>query len=93
MRRPTAFLETAMASVAKTSIETLQIGRALSAIAVVLFHAELTLALDKYLGRSLYPIFRGGDSGVEYFFVLSGFVIVQAHAGDFGRDRVVLPFL
>lgn len=82
-----------MRPVARTSIDTLQIGRALSAIAVVLYHADLTLALGKYLGRSLYPVLRGGDSGVDYFFVLSGFVIVLAHARDFGRDGVVWPFL
>lgn len=77
----------------KTSIETLQIGRAFAAIAVVLYHTEVTLGLDKYLGRGIFPIFYSGDSGVYYFFVLSGFVMATAHADEFGRQGVVLPFL
>lgn len=77
----------------RASLETLQIGRALAALAVVLFHTEVTLGHDKYLGRDLLPIFRSGDAGVDYFFVLSGFVMVTAHAADFGRAGVVLPFL
>jgi exopolysaccharide production protein ExoZ len=77
----------------KTSLETLQIGRAFAALAVVLFHAETTLALPKYLGHEIFPMFAPGESGVYYFFVLSGFVMVTAHARDLGRSDVVLPFL
>lgn len=77
----------------KASIETLQIGRAFAALAVVLFHAETTLGLPKYLGRDIFPIFGPGEAGVYYFFVLSGFVMVTAHARDLGRSNVVLPFL
>ncbi|MCK1397443.1 acyltransferase [Bradyrhizobium sp. 4] len=82
-----------LTSKSRASIETLQIGRAFAAIAVVLYHTEVTLGLDKYIGREIFPIFRSGDSGVFYFFALSGFVMVTAHGDDFGRQDVVLPFL
>ncbi|MFC0242359.1 acyltransferase family protein [Rhodopseudomonas telluris] len=77
----------------KSSIETLQIGRAFAALAVVLFHTETTLGLPKYLGHEIFPLFGPGEAGVYYFFVLSGFVMVTAHARDLGRNDVVLPFL
>lgn len=71
------------------ALDTLQAGRAFAALAVLLFHVELTLALPQYLGRDVLPLFRMGYSGVHFFFVLSGFVILLAHRADIGRaDRV-----
>lgn len=72
-----------------TSLSTLQIGRAFAAVAVVLFHANLTMALPKYFGREVFPLFNEGDSGVHFFFVLSGFVIMFAHAKDIGRPSAL----
>lgn len=54
-------------------------------MAVLLFHVELTLALPRYLGQDILPVFRSGYSGVHFFFVLSGFVIMMAHGHDIGR--------
>ncbi|MCP9626306.1 acyltransferase [Rhodopseudomonas palustris] len=86
-------METSSKVSTRASIETLQIGRAFAALAVVLFHVETTLGLPKYLGREIFPVFEPGEAGVYYFFVLSGFVMVTAHARDLGRSDVVLPFL
>jgi len=67
------------------ALHTLQAGRAFAALVVLLFHVELTLALPRYLGHDTLPVFRMGFSGVHYFFVLSGFVILLAHRRDIGK--------
>lgn len=76
----------------RSSIDSLQAGRAFAALAVLLFHVELTLALPQYLDRDTFPVFRSGYSGVHFFFVLSGFVILMAHGRDIGRPGRVLTY-
>lgn len=59
-------------------IMALQYARGLAALMVCLFHYEFTIA--KYYGP--YPLdlaLQGGQSGVEFFFLLSGFIIYRAH--------------
>lgn len=77
----------------RPSLDTLQAGRAFAALAVLLFHVELTLALPQYVGRDVFAFFRSGHSGVHYFFVLSGFVILMAHRRDIGRTGRVGLFV
>lgn len=69
---------------------TIQASRAIAAIFVVLFHLAGTIALDKYFGERFFEnIFSFGHSGVDFFFVLSGFIITYVHWNDFGkRDRL-----
>lgn len=78
----------------KTSpaLDTLQAGRAFAALVVLLFHVELTLALPQYLGAEVFPVMRMGFSGVHFFFVLSGFVILLAHRKDIGQPARVGTF-
>lgn len=76
----------------RSSIDSLQAGRAFAALAVLLFHVELTLALPQYLGQDTFPVFRSGYSGVHFFFVLSGFVILMAHGRDIGRPGRALTY-
>lgn len=69
-------------------IGSLQAGRFLAALIVVLFHANLATSLPKYFGQEPLVLARSGYCGVEFFFVLSGFVIGLNHLDDlrFGGD-------
>ena len=71
-------------------IFSLQAGRAVAAILVVLFHDSVAIfALPKYWGTKPFGrLFDFGDSGVYFFFVLSGFIILHAHDEDLGRRRI-----
>lgn len=73
---------------AAAKLETLQVGRGLAALAVVVFHAHTYfIARELYPGTTLFAPFNLGYAGVEYFFVLSGFIIYHVHARDVGRPE------
>jgi len=64
-------------------LTTLQAGRAIAALAVVMTHANVAL---EAFGQRL-PVFLAvpssrGYLGVDFFFVLSGFIIAYAHGRD-----------
>jgi len=62
----------------------LEVGRGVAALLVVLFHYEFYAS--EYLGSaSLGKLFQGGHAGVEYFFTLSGFIIYYVHRRDIGQ--------
>ena len=64
----------------------LQAARGIAAILVMLFHAPPLLQL--YLGYAPFEhAFRFGHAGVDFFFVLSGFIIMHTHGGDLGRPE------
>jgi peptidoglycan/LPS O-acetylase OafA/YrhL len=66
----------------------LQAGRGIAALAVVLYHCEGLFSLGKYWATPK-TYFKFGASGVNFFFVLSGIVILHAHWFDLGRpDRL-----
>src|ERR1019366_3703665 len=66
----------------------LQTGRGVAACLVLLFHATGAVESPLYWN---YPVLGGafhfGFSGVEFFFVLSGFIIYWAHERDMGRPE------
>jgi peptidoglycan/LPS O-acetylase OafA/YrhL len=72
----------------------LEIGRFVAASLVVLNHAlgDLTRYAADPAARVLGGWTPSGDIGVEYFFVLSGFVMLVSHHGDFGRLAAVPRF-
>jgi peptidoglycan/LPS O-acetylase OafA/YrhL len=75
-----------MASAPQTTINSLQAGRAIAAIAVVLLHTST------YVGQQVAPlpafvsrIASFGYLGVDFFFVLSGFIIYYTNSHRAGR--------
>jgi len=67
--------------------------RAIAAMLVVLFHLGGTLAKEKYFGlKALEVLFSFGNAGVEFFFVLSGFIILTAHTADIGQPGRVFQY-
>jgi len=67
-------------------LNTIQVGRGLAALFVVLYHTWLIqykqTGLSVYEGVSAY-----GFLGVNYFFALSGFIILLVHRKDLGRPE------
>lgn len=61
--------------------------RGIAALLVVAYHCEVTMLMPKYFGVSTFPLFKAGHSGVQLFFVLSGFVIYLAHHRDLENSR------
>lgn len=61
--------------------------RGIAALLVVAYHCEVTMLMPKYFGVSTFPLFKAGHSGVQLFFVLSGFVIYLAHHRDSEGNR------
>jgi exopolysaccharide production protein ExoZ len=69
----------------------LEIGRGIAALLVVIHHASRIAAEPRYFGQTVW----GGVAeffyvGVDFFFVLSGFIIAHVHLRDLG-DRSALP--
>lgn len=76
-----------------TPLRTLQIGRGLAAIGVVLFHLNNSMwGVDKYFPQALSPLLGFGNAGVQFFFVLSGFIIAHVHGGDVGMPARLRRF-
>jgi exopolysaccharide production protein ExoZ len=75
-------------------LDALQGGRAAAALLVVLYHAnDFVLPLRLYEGGIAWKGFGWGYAGVEFFFVLSGFIIAHVHRADIGRPERIGRFL
>ena len=74
--------------------KSLQSCRAIAAMLVFLYHLGATVSLEKYFGTLIfYKPFSFGDCGVEFFFVLSGFIIHNAHHKDFFNRQVLVSYI
>ena len=74
----------------KPQIHSLQLFRGLAALAVVAHHA--VLSTEAFIGKvpDVLALMLGmGYLGVDFFFVLSGFIIMYAHMGDEGALSAV----
>ena len=65
-------------------LDTLQLFRGLAAIGVVLYHAAnaTNAFMAEPIPQALQVVLRHGYLGVDFFFVLSGFIILNSHQGD-----------
>ena len=67
-------------------LKTLQAGRAFAAVGVAAYHLSITMGLERYGHDPVFQHFtRYGYLGVDFFFVLSGFIILHAHSLDIGQ--------
>jgi peptidoglycan/LPS O-acetylase OafA/YrhL len=75
---------------ARSPLRSLQVGRGLAALMVVLFHLNNSVwSIPKYFDQPFSPLLSFGNAGVNFFFVLSGFIIYLVHAADIGApDRL-----
>ena len=75
-------------------LDGLQAGRAVAALLVVAFHINVFILPDRlYDGQQAGAVFNMGYAGVEFFFVLSGFIMYHIHAKDFGNRTRAGTFL
>lgn len=70
-------------------LHTLQAGRAIAAISVAAFHLSILMGMERYGGDAVFrDLTRLGNRGVDFFFVLSGFIIMFAHYDDMNRPKI-----
>jgi exopolysaccharide production protein ExoZ len=78
-----------VSAVRKTRLEGVEAGRGVAALLVVLYHAALHVEGDVPGSTVLWGLPHFGHAGVDFFFVLSGFIISFVHRTDLGRpDRL-----
>lgn len=71
-------------------LQSLQAGRAIAALMVLGFH--LGLAVKAYFGVTAF-LLPWGHAGVEFFFVLSGFIVTMVHRCDVDQPGRLGHFL
>jgi peptidoglycan/LPS O-acetylase OafA/YrhL len=70
-------------------LEGVEAGRGVAALLVVLYHSALHVEGDVPGSAVLWGLPHFGHAGVDFFFVLSGFIISFVHRRDVGRpDRL-----
>jgi exopolysaccharide production protein ExoZ len=67
-------------------LESIEAGRAVAALSVVFFHANAGVG-HVFGDAYMTSLFVWGDRGVDFFFVLSGFIIGHVHRDDIGRGE------
>jgi exopolysaccharide production protein ExoZ len=72
----------------------IQFCRGIAASLVVLYHAGRILAQPQYIGHLAFAgAFNFGNAGVDFFFVLSGFIIFFVHEKDIGRPSSLRSYV
>ncbi|EJR71346.1 acyltransferase family protein [Bacillus cereus] len=76
----------------RKTLFTIHYFRGIAALLVILHHITGIMSLQ-FNYDYLNGYFNPGWSGVDFFFVLSGFIISYIHLGDFGKKTELKPFL
>lgn len=76
----------------RKKLELIQACRGIAALLVVYFHVHQFSQL-KLNHTFLGGVFAFGGAGVDFFFVLSGFIIFYAHRFDIGQRQKLKPFV
>jgi peptidoglycan/LPS O-acetylase OafA/YrhL len=72
----------------------IQAGRGVAALLVALYHGGRMISLPQYAGSvPLGGFFTFGHAGVDFFFVLSGFIIYFVHHRDIGAPQRLPSYL
>jgi peptidoglycan/LPS O-acetylase OafA/YrhL len=76
-------------------LDGVQFGRGVAACLVALYHGGRMLMLPQYVGHGTWvkSLFTFGNAGVDFFFVLSGFIIFHVHRRDIGHPGRVGHYL
>lgn len=70
-------------------LQWLQCARAIAALLVVLYHAAFRSEAISGSGGVAADYLKYGNTGVDLFFVISGFIIMHAHKGDIGNSAAL----
>lgn len=74
-------------------LTSIQAARGFAAMLVVIYHLERLTQPEQYLGRLAFDgVFGFGHAGVDFFFVLSGFIIYYVHHRDLGVPAALPRF-
>jgi len=78
----------------RAKMQSIEAARALAAFVVVLMHSANLMRVDHFSGHiGLGGFFEFGYVGVDFFFVLSGFIITYVHYADIGHPDRILSYL
>jgi len=70
----------------------LQVYRGIAAVLVLMFHLN-QMSVERLNQVTFLNLFEAGWSGVDYFFVLSGFIMVYVHRSAIGKKNQLKAFL
>jgi peptidoglycan/LPS O-acetylase OafA/YrhL len=80
--------------VKKTFFQSIHSCRGIAALSVVLYHLGEAFSFEEYFANPLWKtLFSFGSFGIEFFFVLSGFIILAAHREETGSSERLFPYL
>ncbi|MGC4100312.1 acyltransferase family protein [Ferruginibacter sp.] len=74
------------------NLQLIQMLRGIASLLVVLLHITINYS-ENLPGAFLFNIFKFGGSGVDIFFVLSGFIITYSSAGNIAKSGAFLTFI